>query len=59
MPTLKKPVKTSQKSTDVGGLILDGVGYVIGQIALPIPDFIFYRKKKSASVKGKKTGAKK
>jgi hypothetical protein len=37
-----------KKSQPIGGSILDGVGWVIGQAALPIPDFLYDRKKKKA-----------
>lgn len=42
----KKEVPPKKKSKPLVGSLLDGIGYVIGQAALPIPDFIFSRKEK-------------
>jgi hypothetical protein len=33
-------------SGSIAGSILDGVGWVIGQAVLPVPDFLFEKKKK-------------
>lgn len=48
MATTKNPPKKGHAA----GEALDGVNWVLRQVALPIPDFLFYRKQKV--VKGKK-----
>ena len=45
MSYAKKPIPTPKKAP-VAGSILDGIGWVIGQAALPIPDFLYKKKKK-------------
>jgi hypothetical protein len=38
---------STKKKSHTAGSILDDVSWVIGQIALPIPDFLFRKKKKN------------
>jgi hypothetical protein len=43
----EKKQPPAKKKTHVAGSILDGVGWLIGQAALPMPDFLFEKRKKS------------
>lgn len=48
-----EPVPQKKKSTSIAGEILDGVGWVVAEIALPVPDTLInaLKKKKKPDAK--------